>query len=89
MEIQHSTTDGCLVVALTGSIDLFSVSQVRRALLKDLSEEPYALICDLSGVQGLDPACATVFATWPTTLPAAGPPPASCSAAPSHPSPRS
>ena len=75
MEIQHSTTDGCLVVALTGSIDLFSVSQVRRALLKDLSGQPYALICDLSGVQGLDPVCATVFATvanhpssrWPTT----------------------
>ena len=63
MEIQHSTTDGCQVVTLTGSIDLFSVAQIQRALLKDLSEEPYALICDLSGVQRLDPACATVFAT--------------------------
>jgi anti-anti-sigma regulatory factor len=75
MEIQHSTTDGCQVVALTGDIDLFSVSQIQRALLKDLSEEPYALICDLSGVQELDPVCATVFATvanhpssrWPGT----------------------
>ena len=75
MEIQHSTKDGCLVVTLTGSIDLFSVSQVQRALLKDLSEEPYALICDLSGVQALDPVCAAVFATvanhplsrWPAT----------------------
>jgi anti-anti-sigma regulatory factor/anti-sigma regulatory factor (Ser/Thr protein kinase) len=75
MEIQHSTKDGCQVVAFTGSIDLFSVSQVQRVLLKDLSEEPYALICDLSGVQALDPVCATVFATvanhpssrWPAT----------------------
>jgi anti-anti-sigma regulatory factor/anti-sigma regulatory factor (Ser/Thr protein kinase) len=75
MEIQHSTKDGCLVVALTGSIDLFSVPQIQRALVKDLSEEPFALICDLSGVQELDPVCATVFATvanhpssrWPAT----------------------
>ena len=63
MDIQHSTKDGRLVVALTGSIDLFSVSQIRRALFKDLSEQPYALICDLSGVDHLDPVCAAVFAT--------------------------
>lgn len=75
MEIQHSTTDGCQVVTLTGSIDLFSVPEIQRALLKVLSEEPYALICDLSGVQRLDPVCASVFATvanhpasrWPAT----------------------
>jgi anti-sigma regulatory factor (Ser/Thr protein kinase)/anti-anti-sigma regulatory factor len=75
MEIQHSTRDGCLIVSLTGSIDLFSVSGLQRALLKDLSEEPFALICDLAGVDNLDPVCATVFSTvanhpasrWPTT----------------------
>jgi anti-sigma regulatory factor (Ser/Thr protein kinase)/anti-anti-sigma regulatory factor len=75
MEIQRSTQDGCLVVAFTGSIDLFSVSRVQRELLKDLSDEPYALICDLAGVDNLDPVCATVFSTvanhpasrWPTT----------------------
>ncbi len=75
MEIQHSMKDGCLIVAFTGSIDLFTVSQVKRTLLKDLSGQPYALICDLSGVQHLDPVCATVFSTvanhpssrWPTT----------------------
>jgi anti-anti-sigma regulatory factor/anti-sigma regulatory factor (Ser/Thr protein kinase) len=75
MEIQHSTKDGCLIVAFTGSIDLSSVSQIQRALLKDLSEEPFALICDLAGVDTLDPVCATVFATvanhpssrWPAT----------------------
>jgi anti-anti-sigma regulatory factor/anti-sigma regulatory factor (Ser/Thr protein kinase) len=75
MEIQHSDQDGCLVVGFTGSIDLFSVTQVRKTLLKDLSTEPYALICDLSGVENLDPVCATVFSTvanhpasrWPAT----------------------
>jgi anti-anti-sigma factor len=75
MEIQHSTKDGCLVVALTGSIDLFSAPQIQRALVKDLSEQPYALICDLAGVDNLDPVCAAVFATvanhpssrWPAT----------------------
>ena len=75
MEIQHAARDGCLVVSLTGSIDLFSVSQVQRTLLKDLGEQPYALVCDLSGVDHLDPVCASVFSTvanhpstgWPTT----------------------
>ena len=75
MEIQHSTTDGCQVVTLTGSIDLLSAPQIQRALLKDLSEEPFAVICDLAGVDTLDPVCATVFATvanhpssrWPAT----------------------
>ena len=75
MEIQRSTQDGCMVIAFTGSIDMPTVSRVRRALLKDLSEEPYALVCDLAGVDHLDPVCATVFSTvanhpasrWPTT----------------------
>jgi anti-anti-sigma regulatory factor/anti-sigma regulatory factor (Ser/Thr protein kinase) len=75
MEIQHSMRDGCVVVAFTGRIDLFTVPQIRRTLLKDLSDQPFALICDLSGVQQLDPVCATVFSTvanhpssrWPTT----------------------
>jgi anti-sigma regulatory factor (Ser/Thr protein kinase)/anti-anti-sigma regulatory factor len=48
---------------------------VQRTLAKDLAEQPYGLICDLSGVDHLDPVCATVFATvvnhpasrWPTT----------------------
>ena len=63
------------MVTLTGSIDLSSVSQIQRALVKDLSEEPFALICDLAGVDTLDPVCASVFATvanhpssrWPAT----------------------
>jgi anti-sigma regulatory factor (Ser/Thr protein kinase)/anti-anti-sigma regulatory factor len=75
MEIQHSDQDGCLVVGFTGSIDLLSVTQIRKTLLKDLGNEPSALICDLSGVENLDPVCATVFSTvanhpasrWPAT----------------------
>jgi anti-anti-sigma factor len=75
MEIERSTRDGCVVVALGGRIDLFTVPRVRRALLKELSQEPFAVICDLSGVPSIDPVCATVFSSvathpssrWPTT----------------------
>jgi anti-anti-sigma regulatory factor/anti-sigma regulatory factor (Ser/Thr protein kinase) len=75
MEIRHSIKDGCVVVALAGSIDLFSVSAIQRTLRKDLAEQPYGLICELSGVDRLDPVCAAVFATvvnhpssgWPAT----------------------
>jgi len=75
MEIQPSMRDGCLVVAFIGRIDLFSVSRIQRTLSKELSQQPYALICDLSGVTYLDPRCASVFATvanhpssrWPAT----------------------
>ena len=45
------------------------------ALLKDLSDRPFALVCDLAGVDILEPVCATVFSTvanhpasrWPDT----------------------
>jgi len=75
MDIQRHTQDGCLVVAFAGSIDPFSVSRVQRALLKELSHHPFALVCDLSGIHTLDPVCANVFATvanhpssrWPDT----------------------
>jgi anti-anti-sigma factor len=74
MEIQHSTKDGCQVVTLTGSIDLFSVARVQRAILKQLGEPPPAIICDLSRVEGIDPLCAGVFTSirhpalgWPGT----------------------
>jgi anti-anti-sigma regulatory factor/anti-sigma regulatory factor (Ser/Thr protein kinase) len=75
MQIERSTRDGCVVVALTGRVDPFTVPEVRRVLLKDLAEEPFAVVCDLSGVDLLDPVCATVFSTvanhpssrWPST----------------------
>jgi anti-sigma regulatory factor (Ser/Thr protein kinase)/anti-anti-sigma regulatory factor len=75
MEIEHSLRDGCLVLAFAGPIDPLSVAQIQRTLLQDLGQEPFALICDLSGVQDLDPVCAHVFSTdanhpssrWPAT----------------------
>ena len=75
MEIRHATRHGCVIVAFTGSIDLASVAQIQRVLLKHLSDQPPALICDLAGVRYLDPVFATVFSTvanhpasrWPTT----------------------
>jgi anti-anti-sigma factor len=75
MQITHFTRDGCLVVALTGKITVATAPQIQRELLKDLAEGPSAIICDLSGVDTLDPVCATVFATvanhpvsrWPAT----------------------
>jgi anti-anti-sigma factor len=63
MEIQRSTRRGCLVVGFSGRIDPASVATVKRALLKDLSEQPDALICDLAGVRYLDPTAAAVFST--------------------------
>jgi DNA-binding CsgD family transcriptional regulator/anti-anti-sigma regulatory factor len=75
MEIAHSTRDGCLVVTLTGEVTVATASQVQHTLLKGLSEGPLAIVCDLGGVDVLDPVCATVFATvanhpashWPAT----------------------
>jgi anti-sigma B factor antagonist len=75
MQTKHSTRAGCLVVTFTGQIDLSTAPQMQRTLLKDLAERPLALICDLSGVNAIDPVCATIFATvanhpasrWPAT----------------------
>jgi anti-anti-sigma factor len=75
MEIEYSERDGCVVVAFRGQIDLVTVAEVQRVLLKALSEQPFAVICDLSGVDELDPVFATVFSTvanhpssrWPAT----------------------
>ena len=75
MQTKHSTRAGCLVVTFTGQIDLSTAPQMQRTLLKDLAERPFALICDLSGVNAIDPVCATIFATvanhpasrWPAT----------------------
>ena len=75
MEITHSTREGCLVVALTGQITVATAPQVQHTLLKGLAEGRPAIVCDLGGVDLLDPVCATVFATvanhpasrWPAT----------------------
>ena len=75
MQIDRTMRDGCIVVGLTGSINLLTAPRIQRLLLKDLGGRPYAIICDLSGVDTIDPVCSTVFATvanhpssdWPAT----------------------
>ena len=75
MQIDRTMRDGCVIVALTGPINLFTAPQVQRALLKDLADRPYGIVCDLTGVESIDPVCATVFSTvanhpssdWPAT----------------------
>jgi anti-anti-sigma regulatory factor/anti-sigma regulatory factor (Ser/Thr protein kinase) len=75
VELDHSNRDGCIVVAITGQINLFTAPRIQRVLLKDLAERPYGIVCDLSGVDAIDPVCATVFSTvanhpssdWPAT----------------------
>ena len=75
MQIDRTMRDGAVVVALTGSINLFTAPQVQRALLRDLAARPFGIVCDLSQVDALDPVCATVFSTvanhpssdWPAT----------------------
>jgi anti-anti-sigma regulatory factor len=63
VRIEQRTQEGCAVVAFHGRLDLPSVPRFRRVLLKRLAEHPVAVICDLSGLSAIDPACATVFAT--------------------------
>jgi len=74
MRIQQSSEQGCVVLALAGRLDLAAVPQLRRAIFKQLAEQPPAIICDLSQVEGIDPQCAAVFASirhpaldWPGT----------------------
>jgi anti-anti-sigma regulatory factor len=63
------------VLTRPGQISLSTAPSIQRGLLKDLAEQPPAIICDLSGVDTLDPVCATIFATvanhptsrWPAT----------------------
>jgi anti-anti-sigma factor len=63
MQITHSIRDGFLVVSLTGQINLSTAAQIQRTLLKDFAGQPLGIICDLSGVDAIDPVCATIFAS--------------------------
>jgi LuxR family maltose regulon positive regulatory protein len=74
MRIQLSSRQGCIVLALAGRLDLAAAPQVQRAVLKQLAEQPPAIICDLGQVEAVDPLCAGVFAAirhpalgWPGT----------------------
>jgi anti-anti-sigma regulatory factor len=75
MRIERTWRDGCVVVALTGQLNLFTAPQVQRELRKQLGEQPLAVICDLAGVDLVDPVCGNLFSTlanhpashWPGT----------------------
>jgi LuxR family transcriptional regulator, maltose regulon positive regulatory protein len=63
MRIQQSSRQGCVVLTLAGRLDLAAAPQVQRAILKQLAEQPPAIICDLGQVEAIDPLCAAVFAS--------------------------
>ena len=74
MRIQQSSRQGCVVLSLAGRLDLAAAPQLQRAILKQLAQQPPAIICDLSRVEAIDPLCAAVFASirhpalqWPGT----------------------
>jgi anti-anti-sigma factor len=61
MQIEQSARDGCIVLTLTGDLDIAAAPQVQRALLRCLARQPDAVICDLSRVAAIDPVCTGVF----------------------------
>jgi LuxR family maltose regulon positive regulatory protein len=74
MRIRQSSQQGSVVLTVAGRLDLAAASQVQRAILKQLAEQPPAVICDLSQVEAIDPLCAGVFTSirhpalaWPGT----------------------
>jgi anti-anti-sigma regulatory factor len=75
VRIEESTRDGCTILAPVGRLNLAAVPSLRQLLFKRLSEQPLAVICDLSGLWSVEAACATVFTTvanhpashWPET----------------------
>jgi anti-anti-sigma factor len=74
MRIQQSSHQGSVVLTLIGRLDIAAAPQVQRAILKQLAEQPPAIICDLGQVEAIDPLCAEVFTSirhpavgWPGT----------------------
>jgi anti-anti-sigma factor len=75
VEIEQSARDGCTVLALQGRLDRRSAPRLQRVLRKRLAEQPVAVVCDLSGLDALDPDCAGLFtvaahhpsSSWPDT----------------------
>src|SRR5215213_5008703 len=61
MQIEQSSQQGIVVLSLAGPIDLEATPQLRRAVLKQLAEQPTTIICDLRQVEAIDPLCAGVF----------------------------
>jgi LuxR family maltose regulon positive regulatory protein len=74
MRVQQSSRQGCVVLTLAGRLDLAAAPEVQRAILKELAEQPPAIICDLGQVETIDPVCTEVFTSirhpalgWPGT----------------------
>jgi len=74
VRIEQSNHQGCVVLTLTGRLDLAAAPHVQRAILKELAERPEAVICDLGQVEAIDPLCAGLFSSlrhpalgWPGT----------------------
>jgi anti-anti-sigma regulatory factor len=51
MRIQQSSHQGCAVLTLVGRLDSAAAPQVQRTILKQLAEQPPAIICDLGQVE--------------------------------------
>ena len=74
MRIEQSSQGGYVVLTLAGRLDLAAAPQLQRAILKQLAQQPPAIVCDLGQVEGIDPLCAGVFTSiwhpalgWPGT----------------------
>jgi anti-anti-sigma factor len=74
MRIQRSTRQGCVVLTLAGRLHPAAAPELQRAILKQVAEQPPAIICDLAQVGTIDPLCAGVFTSirhpalgWPGT----------------------
>jgi LuxR family transcriptional regulator, maltose regulon positive regulatory protein len=74
MRIEQSDGQGYVVLTLAGRLDLAAVPQLRRMILKQLADQPPAIICDLTQVEAIDPLCAATFSSlrhpalgWPGT----------------------
>jgi len=63
VRIEQSTQDGCTIITLTGRLDHAAAARLQPLLVRRLRQQPLAVICDLTGVWTLEPACASTFAT--------------------------
>jgi anti-sigma regulatory factor (Ser/Thr protein kinase)/anti-anti-sigma regulatory factor len=63
------------VLSLHGRLDRLAAPRLQRVLRKRLTEQPVAVVCDLSALDDLDPQCAGLFtvaahhpsSSWPDT----------------------
>jgi anti-anti-sigma regulatory factor/anti-sigma regulatory factor (Ser/Thr protein kinase) len=63
VKIEQTNRDGFVVLTLVGRLDLAAAPQVHRALLEHLDQWPSVILCDLAGVEAIDPVCAGVFSS--------------------------